>query len=184
MMTNDVRKYDPTTGAFLGILCPATGPSDMRIGPNGNLYICLYGAAAVLEVDAVTGATVSTWSMPAICRPNDIAFLPGGDMIVTAMGANIAFRFDAAHNVVGVLSHSLWGNPHGVDIGPHDGNIYIVDGVTGQTHVFDPATNLELNPAYLIPTPGDKIVDLEFKRPATATPAIGTTWGAIKQLWR
>lgn len=37
--TNDVREYDSATGALVGPLTPVYGPSDMRTGPNGNLYI-------------------------------------------------------------------------------------------------------------------------------------------------
>lgn len=57
MLTNDVREYDSTTGAPVQMLCPVFGAADMRIGPNGNLYICSYLGGFVLEVNARTATS-------------------------------------------------------------------------------------------------------------------------------
>lgn len=180
--TNDVRVYHPVTGAFLSVLCPIPGPSDMEIGPNGNLYICSYTNGLVREVDALTGAPVSQWFLPPGSRANDIAFL-NGEFLVTDMAINVCYRFDAAHVLIGQFSGTGWQRPHGIAIGPVDGRIYIVDGVTTQVHVFDPLTFAELNPAFLNPNPGDKIVDLAF-RPDDPTPARPSSWGRVKASYR
>ena len=76
-----------------------------------------------------------------------------------------------------------WVRPHGIAISPHDGKIHVVDGVTTQVHVFDPITFAELNPGFLTPNPGDKIVDLAF-RPEDPTPARTTSWGRVKASYR
>ena len=180
--TNDVRRYHPVTGALLGILCPVPGPADMEFGPNGNLYICSYTNFSVHEVDPLTGAPISTWSLPFGERANDITFL-NGNFLVTSMGTNQVWRFDPAHNLVGSFSGTGWMRPHGITISPHDGKIYAVDGVTTEVHVFDPLTFVELNPAFLTPNPGDKIVDLAF-RPEPVTPTQGTSWGRMKASYR
>ena len=73
--------------------------------------------------------------------------------------------------------------PHGIAIGPSDGRIYVADGVTTQVHVFDPLTFAELNPAFLSPGPGDKIVDVAF-RPDTPTPTRTSSWGRVKAGYR
>jgi DNA-binding beta-propeller fold protein YncE len=180
--TNDVRIYDPVTAAFLGVLYSVQGPADMEFGPNGNLYICSYTTYTVHEVHPLTGAPISVWSLPFGERANDITFL-NGEFLVTAMGTNKVWRYDAAHNLVGNFAGSGWMRPHGIAISPHDGNIYAVDGVTTQVHVFHPLTFVELNPAFLTPNPGDKIVDLAF-RPEEATPAPPTSWGRVKASYR
>lgn len=181
--TNDVREYDSTTGAFIGVFCSVPGPADMRIGPNGNLYVCSYTGNLVAEFNGTTGAFVSQWSMPVSGpRPNDIAFLPSGEILVTVMGLNVCYRFDSAHNYLGSFAGTGWERPHGIDISPADGRIYIVDGVTTQVHVFDPGTFAELNPAYLVPNPGDKIVDLEFRRDTQITPVERSSWSQLKLL--
>ncbi len=194
--SNDqVVEYDGTTGAFVSVFAtfPAGSlPSDMRYGPNGNLYVCCYGTGAgltgmVYELHPVTGAVQTAWSMPTNGeRTNDIAFLPNGEILVTNMGSNLCHRFDStpAHNLIGSFAGTGWDRPHGIDIHPTNGNIYIADGVTTQVHVFDPVTFVELTPAFLSPGPGDKIVDLEFRRISAPTEAQPSSWGRIKTLYR
>ena len=46
MLTNDVRVYDPNTGAFLSVLCPVLAPADMEIGPTGTCSSAASAAAS------------------------------------------------------------------------------------------------------------------------------------------
>jgi WD40 repeat protein len=184
MSTNDVREYDVNTGAFVRVVCTVPGPADMRIGPNGNLYICSYTNSLVQQNDPATGNFINMWSQTAGDRTNDIAFLPNGEILVTVMSSNVFYRYSPALVLLGSYFGSGWLRPHGIDISPHDGNIYVVDGVTTQVHVFDPVTFAELNPAFLSPNPGDKIVDLEFRPDPGPTPVQRTTWGRVKALYK
>jgi len=186
MATNDIREYDSTTGAFVQVLCPVVGPADMRIGPNGNLYICSYLGGFVREVNANTGAPINQWFLPLgpNSRTNDIAFLPNGEILVTSMGDNMMHRYSPALVLLGSYSGTLWQRPHGIDISPVDGNIYVVDGVTTQVHVFDPVTFAELNPAWRSPDPDDKIVDLAFRPDFHTTAVHPATWTTMKGLYR
>jgi DNA-binding beta-propeller fold protein YncE len=185
MATLDVREYDAVTGAFIRVLCPAPGgPADMQYGPNGHLYICEYMTGSVREVDAVTGGLISFWSLPPNTRANDIAFLPSPPRIlVMAMGTNLCYVYSPAHVIITAFFGSQWGRPHGIAISPHDGNIYIADGVSTQVSVHDPSTYAELNPAFCVPGTTTKIVDLEF-RPDEPTPARPETWGRMKDRYR
>ena len=186
MATLDIREYDGNTGAFVRVLCPAPGgPADMQYGPNGNLFICEYMTGSVREVDAITGALVSAWNLPPNTRANDIAFLSGPPRIlVTAMGTNLCYVIHpVSHLVMTAFFGTQWGRPHGIAISPHDGNIYIADGVSTQVSVHDPNTYAELNPAFCVPGTNTKIVDLEF-RPDLPTPAQTSTWGSVKDLYR
>ena len=122
-----------------------------------------------MEVNAITGAFVNQWSQPPLSRTNDIDFLPSGEMLVTAMGHNKVFRYDTSYNLVGFFAGTGWGNTHGIEVSPYDGNIYVVDGVSSQTHVFDPVTFTQIDSAFLNPDPGGKIVDLAFRIPEPAT---------------
>lgn len=180
--TNDIREYDVNTGAFVRVVCSVNGPAEMRIGPNGNLYICSFLGGFVLEVDATTGGFVNQWFLPFGSQANDVAFLPGGDILVSAMGTNVVYRYNSVFSIVGILAGTGWDRPHGIDIGPIDGNIYVIDGVTTQIHVFDPVTNAEINPAFRSPDPEDKIVDLEFRRDDRITAVESTTWTRLKTI--
>ena len=193
--SNDqVVQYDGTTGAFISVFAtfPAGSlPSDMRYGPNGHLYVCCYGTGAgltgsVWELHPGSGAVLGFWNMPTTGeRTNDIAFL-NGEILVTNMGSNLCHRFDStpAHNLLGSFAGTGWDRPHGIDISPANGHIYIADGVTTQVHEFDPLTFVEITPAFLSPGPGDKIVDLEFRRISAPTEATHSSWGRIKGLYR
>jgi DNA-binding beta-propeller fold protein YncE len=185
MSTQDVRKYDATTGAFLGVLQSIPDPSDMEYGPGGALWVCSFAGAKVLKLDPVSGNILGILALPPFSQPNDIAFNPANnEILVTDMTAIVCYRFDGnTFAPLGSFAGTGWGRPHGIVISPYDGHVLIVDGVTGQVHEFDPLTYAELNPAFLTPNIGQKIVDLEF-RPGGATPATGTSWGRVKALYR
>lgn len=186
MLTNDVRAYDATTGAFIRVVTPISGPADMEIGPDGNLYICSFNGGFVLIVDAVTGAYINQIVLPVPAQPNDVAFHPiNGSIHVTDMKSYQGYRFHpVTHAITGTFAGTLWARPHGVAFSPISGNLLAVDGVTGQVHEFNPSSLAELNPAFLSPPPGDKIVDLAFTPTLGPTPTTPTTWGRIKKLYR
>lgn len=183
---NKLIEYDGNTGAFIQVFSPLPGaPSDLEYGPNGNLYVCIYSPPMVFELDPNTAAPVSVWNLPANCLANDVAFL-NGEILVTAMNTNLVYRFDSTpvHNLLGTFGHPFWGNTHGIAISPHNGHIYVVDGVTSQVHEFDPETFAELDSSVLTPPPGDKVVDIAFRPTGGPTPAAPTTWGRLKALYR
>jgi WD40 repeat protein len=180
--TNDIRRYDPNTGAFLGMWFPFYSPADMKVGPNGNLFVCSYNGGFVQEHDINTGALVATLMLPAGARANDIDWLPNGNPLVTAMGYNVVFHFDNAYNIVGQFFSPGWGNPHGIEIHPSTGNIMVIDGILGQCHIFDPVTFNLLNATFLSPAPGDKVVDLDFRPDGGPVPVQPSTWSRIKNL--
>jgi DNA-binding beta-propeller fold protein YncE len=169
--TNDIRRYDSASGAFLGVLTPNIDtPADMRFGPNGNLYVCSFNNMTVSEINPNTGLVVSSWNTPFGTRPNDLAFMPDGRIIVTTMDftngpgpGNRAWVYDSGYNLIANFVGAGWGRVHGIDISPLDGNIYIADGITAQVHVFDSTTYAELNSAFCNPHPIGKIVDVEFE---------------------
>jgi DNA-binding beta-propeller fold protein YncE len=132
----------------------------------------------------VTGATQMVWSQPFGDRTNDIAFLPGGRVVVTVMSSNMAYVYGPPPVLVATFAGAGWQRPHGVEISPHTGNILAVDGVTMQVHEFDPTTYAELNPSFLVPSPLDKIVDLAFRPDTQPTPAAPTTWGRLRGQYR
>ena len=179
----DVREYDATTGAFIRVVCTFFGPADMEIGPDGHLYVCGYQNGNVGEFDGITGAPISTWNLPSGTEANDIAFIPGNGIFVTASRTNFVYRFNVAHVMTGLFTGTGWARTHGIAINPHNGHIMVADGVSTQVHEFDPVTFAEINPAWRVPNTGDKIVDIAF-RPEEPTPVHGTTWGRIKGDYR
>jgi DNA-binding beta-propeller fold protein YncE len=132
--------------------------------------VCGFNTSMVTEIDPTTGNVLSSWSTPFGTRPNDLAFMPDGRIIVTTMDftngpgpGNMAWVYDPSYNLIANFAGTGWGRVHGIDISPLDGNIYIADGITAQVHVFDATTYTELNAMFLNPHPIGKIVDVEFE---------------------
>jgi DNA-binding beta-propeller fold protein YncE len=182
--TNDVREYDATTGAFIRVVCGVTTPADMRLAPGNRLFIASMMGGFVMEVNATSGAFIGLWNTPPIAQPNDIALLPGGDILVTCMRTDSVYVYSPTYTYLAGFNSPGWVNPHGIEISPFDGRIYVAEGGAGQVHVFDPVTFAELNPAWLTPPPGDKIVDLEFRPAGDPTPATSSSWGRVKRIYR
>ncbi|MFN8588621.1 MAG: hypothetical protein U0704_12580 [Candidatus Eisenbacteria bacterium] len=186
MLTNDVRAYDANTAAFIRVVCPVSMPADMRMGPDGNLWVCSWGNMDVEVFDPVTGAPQFSIPLPLGALPNDVAFHPvTNDILVTAMNTNMGYRFDwTSHLISGQFVGTGWARPHGIEFSPFGNRFLCVDGVTGQVHEFHGYSLLETNPAFLVPAPGDKIVDLAFQPAGGPTPARSSTWGRVKTLFR
>jgi streptogramin lyase len=167
--SNDqIRRYNAVTGAYISTFATnVVDPADMLFGPNGNLFVCSY-FSGVYELHGVTGALVAHHAntSPVIQRANDIIFLPDGRRIVTSSFISTlqAFVFDQNWNLLTTFAGTNWGRPHGIDISPIDGHIYVADGVTNAVHRFDPTTYVETHAAFVqLET---KIVDVEFRRAA------------------
>jgi len=185
MSTQDIRRYDSTTGAFISVLQNVTDPADMEYGPSGALWVCSYGNGLVYKLNPNNGNILGIIALPPNSQANDIAFNPANnEILVTDMRAIVCYRFDGnTFAPLGSFAGTGWGHPHGIVISPYTGHVLIVDGVTGQVHEFNPLTYAEITPAFLSPPPNTKIVDLQF-RPSGATPTTNPSWGRVKALYR
>ena len=64
--TNEVLRYDGTTGAFLGAFVAAgngglSNPRSLAFGPDGNLYVSSSGSNSMLRFSGSTGAFLGTF---------------------------------------------------------------------------------------------------------------------------
>ncbi len=184
--TNELVEYDGVTGALVAVRATLPGdPADMRFGPNGHLYVCTYFHSTLYELDPSTYGILHSWTSQ-FGWFNDVAILPNGDVLVTGSdimaGLGTLQRFDAAGSAIGLVTGLS--RPHGIDIRPSDGHVFVADGAAAEVREFDPVTLAELNPAWCSPSPADKIVDIEFRRDDRATWLSPTTWGRLKSLYR
>jgi hypothetical protein len=67
--TNNVLRYDGSTGAFLGAFVPAGSgglslPEGLAFGPDGNLYVVSQGTDNILRYDGSSGAFLGVFSGP------------------------------------------------------------------------------------------------------------------------
>lgn len=97
--TNEILRYHPTTGEFLGVFIGATEgldyPVDMIFRPDGYLYVSSQLNNAVLRYDATTGARDLGWSASnaSLAGPSGIAFDADGNLYVSGRFSNNVARF-------------------------------------------------------------------------------------------
>lgn len=86
--TNDVRRFDGTTGAFLGIF--ASGNSlnktdSFDFGPDGNLYVAGRINNAVFRFNGSTGAFIDTFINSDLSDPSRVRFFGTSTMSVSGI---------------------------------------------------------------------------------------------------
>ena len=88
---HDVKRYDGTTGAFLGVFVAAgTGlisdPLGLTFGPDGNLYVADFGIGAILRFQGPSGSTPGA-PMPSAGNSGAVFVAPGsGGLLARPLG--------------------------------------------------------------------------------------------------
>ena len=88
-LTNNVAKYDGTTGALINANFVPAGDHGlglaygMQFGPNGNLYVSSFSTNSVLEYNGATGAFIqSIGAGSPLTGPTGLTFGPDGNLYV------------------------------------------------------------------------------------------------------
>lgn len=89
---NGVIRFDPTTGANLGVFASSTNflsdgsSTDLEFGPDGNLYVTDPDNSRVLRFNGTNGAAMGVFasSQPNLCTPAGLAFGPDGDLYLVS----------------------------------------------------------------------------------------------------
>lgn len=90
--THSVKRYDGQTGEYLGefVSGGTSGLSvtqDVRLGPDGNIYVTGRGTPAVLRFDRRTGAPLGPFTSGyTLDEPTKMTFLPDGRLYVSQWG--------------------------------------------------------------------------------------------------
>ena len=129
--TNDpvVMRFDGNTGAYLGAVVPrselpGTAPSDLRFGPDGNLYVGVFSPGQVKRFDATTGLLDDFITVPGGDAARGFAFADNGDVYVATEFQGI-LRYDGAGIFLGGFAEpSFLRSPTGLAFG-RDGNLFV-----------------------------------------------------------
>jgi sugar lactone lactonase YvrE len=151
-LTNNVKRYDGATGAYLGDFVSAgpTGqlhPHALTIGPDGNLYVSGGGVNGggptqdVKRYDGTTGAFIDVFTSGHGTSNTDIIFGPDGNLYGSAFGDNYVYRVDGSTGAtLGTIgAGSPLSGPAGLAFGS-DGKLYVGSFNTGQVLRFDGTT--------------------------------------------
>ena len=147
--TNQVLRFDGTTGAFLGtFIAGVDSPAvqGLMFRPDG-LYVLSRNAATVQRFDATTGALLGVF-IPAgsggLTAAKGMTVGPDGNWYISS-GTNEILRYSATGAFLGAFVSAGSGglnNPRGLTFGP-DGNLYVASAnsnailrYNGQTGAF------------------------------------------------
>jgi DNA-binding beta-propeller fold protein YncE len=135
--SNDVVRYDATTGAFVDVFVqPGSGgisaPYGVAFGPDGNLYVSGRSSNTVVKYDGSTGAYLATFvtsGSGGLNLPEGMAFDPSGAYLyVASSGSAQVLKYNASTGAyVGVAASAGVSGPHDVTFGL-DGLLYVLSG--------------------------------------------------------
>ncbi|MFG0317965.1 MAG: hypothetical protein ACF8XB_11875 [Planctomycetota bacterium JB042] len=145
--TDQVLRYDGTTGAFVGVFVAAgagglNGPdAGMTFHPDGTLLVPSFWSNRVLRFDPTSGAFLSEFAGPAIpqllSRPRDIRFRSDGVAYVSGWGSNRINRYDVDGTYLGAFA--LTTRPTGLLLPPTTGTVLVTSDQTNDVKAFDAA---------------------------------------------
>ncbi|MBK6769164.1 MAG: DUF11 domain-containing protein [Ardenticatenales bacterium] len=108
--TNEVLRYNATTGAFVGVFVSAgsgglNGPQDLVFGPNGNLFVSSIFSNEVIEYNGITGAFIDEFVEDdpvtlvidedgGLDGPHGLRFGTGGDLFVASINTDEVKRYN------------------------------------------------------------------------------------------
>jgi len=140
---NQVRKYDPDTGEFLGVFINnIPGPWGLGFGPDGNLYVVDINGA-IQKYNGTTGAYLGQFSNELVPGGSNPVWGPNGDMFIASRWNSRVIHLNGATGaLVSVVSNdaALLNNPENIIFGP-DGALYVASIYNSTVLRFDVSTN-------------------------------------------
>ncbi len=141
--TNNILRYDASTGAFRGVFAQGpelANPNGIAYGPDGNLYVGLGDGNAILKYHGQSGAFLGPFTQPGaggLSSVRDIEFGPDGDLYVASALNDRVLRYDGlTGDFVGVAAQGAGlDGPVGLAFGP-TGELYVGAALINRVFAF------------------------------------------------
>ena len=162
--TDNVLRYDATTGAFIDAFVPPGlgglfSPVGLVFGPDGNLYVSSQTNARVLRYDGINGAFIDefvSFGSGGLVGPTGLVFGPDGNLYLSSHNNDKVLRYDGITGAfIGEFVPAGTGGldgPHGLVFGP-DGNLYVNSRLNHQVLRYNGVTGALLD-AFVSPGSG------------------------------
>jgi hypothetical protein len=141
--TNQIKKFDPATGAFLGNIGGAelVHPFALTSGPGGDLFVVAESDNSIRRYDGATGAYEGVFA-GGLSDPQDLIFGPTGDLYVSNFGTSSVLRFDGTTGApLGTFASGSGLNPLPLDLAfMPGGDLLVMDNPTGNILRFNGTT--------------------------------------------
>ncbi len=130
-----VRRYDGRTGVYTGVFTPDAngGRTDVRIGPDGRLYVTDTFGNRVTRYNVTTGASLGNFVTPGsggLSAPFGLAFDAAGRLYVSSTGNHRVLRYNTNGTFNSTFVAAGSGGltqPTGITFGPN-GNLFVAGG--------------------------------------------------------
>ncbi len=131
--SNEVARYDGTTGAWIARVISGVDALGLAFGPNGNLYVASYATSEILEYDGTTFAPQGpfvTAGSGGLTNPAGITFGPDGNLYVSAFSDSAVNKYNgttgASMGLFVAAGDNGLATPEDLAFGP-DGDLYVTD---------------------------------------------------------
>jgi streptogramin lyase len=142
--TNQVLRFDGSTGAPLGVLGTVTAPRNLNVGPDGLLYICSGSTGRVVRY-STSGQFFGVFAQSSLIAGNtSLTFGPDFHLYVGSVTNNQVVRFHGVTGaLIGVFANVGLSGTHDLSFGP-DGHLYVSNAFSNSIVRFDGATGAPL----------------------------------------
>ncbi|NOT32217.1 MAG: hypothetical protein HOP15_17365 [Planctomycetes bacterium] len=141
--TDEVLRYDATSGAFLGVFASGSGldnPVGLTFGPDGHLYVANDMTDQVLRYDGTSGAFIDVFAQGSgLNGPRQVNFGPDGHLYVSSGATDQVLRYDGASGAflgVAAAGGNLRG-PTSFTFGPN-GQLFVGSVLNNRIKRYDP----------------------------------------------
>jgi hypothetical protein len=102
--TGAITKYDATTGAYISDFATGIGgPTRMKIGPDGLLYVLQWNGNGRVRRYELDGTYAGEFTAVGVPQSIGIDWDSSGDLYVSSYTSDLVRRFDVAGNDLGVF---------------------------------------------------------------------------------
>jgi hypothetical protein len=145
--TGGVLKYDTSNPSVLTPVftdSQLNTPFGLTFGPGNNLYLDSLGTGVIykytpaqLSGGPVTGTPFITMGSGGLTYPNDLAFLPNGNVLVTSYATNQVLQYSSTGTPLGVYASIGLHGPTGLALDA-SGNLYVSSSLDNQILKYGP----------------------------------------------
>lgn len=102
-----INRHDATTGDYLGPFATGLlGPTRMKVGPDGLLYVLQWQGEGIVRRYALDGSSLGEFTSVGVTQSIGLDWDGSGDLYVSSYNADLVRRFDPQGNDLGVFIDS------------------------------------------------------------------------------
>lgn len=143
--TGKITRYDADTGAYIDDFATGiAGPTRMKIGPDGLLYVLQWNNQAPVRRYELNGDFVDSFTSAGVNQAIGLDWDSDGDLYVSSFNGAFVRRFDQDGNDLGFFVSTNLAGPTNIWF-DDDGDLLVVDYSGGAVKRFDSNGNFKFN---------------------------------------